>query len=417
MLLATAPQVRRLMNSKISIDYILVTLLVMLSGNPVAPELLGKEASYIILFLLFVVYSINKSKLLIDISALQYPVLIGVLAVIHFYTFGSIVVMASLGFLLKICTGLLAAIFIEDFFIKYIKLMAILAVISLLFYVPTVLGIDVFGYLSFLRISAGVDWLNHIGIHNFHNGEDLRNAGVFWEAGAFSGYLVIALYFVVAHIDRLVLHKWEVAALTFALISTQSTAGFVAGLVLIVFFVTRRFFLARFTALLPLMPFIFAVLIGVLYIAVNELDFISEKIQDQMSAASVGADRAQMNRFGNALMDLESISARPIAGWSGNPETRFAFDPGLMDFIEGQGNAVTGLMVRFGVIGFVGFFVALYFSAIRRDGGGVSAIFLIIIIICLLIGEQYINYPFIYALLAIKPNDIKRLRGLIDAHN
>ena len=412
--MATAPKVRCIMNSKISIDYILVTLLVMLSGNPVVPELLGKEASYIILFLLFVVYSINRSKLLIDISALQYPALVGVLAVVHFFTFGGIVLMASFGFLIKIGIGLMAAIFIEDFFNKYIKVMAILAVVSLVFYVPTVLGIDLFSYLSFFRMSAGVDWLNHIGIHNFHNGVDVRNAGVFWEAGAFSGYLVIALYFIVVHEDRFAYSKWEIVALVLALISTQSTAGFVAGLVLIVFFVMRRLFRARFTALLPLMPIVFIILIGFVYIAVTELDFVSEKIQDQIISASVGADRAQMNRFGNALMDLESIRERPIAGWSGNPATRFAFDPALMDFIDGQGNAVTGLMVRFGAIGFFGFFIAIYLASISRDGGVISAVFLITILISLLVGEQYINFPFIYTLLAIKSSSIGPLRGLRD---
>lgn len=393
------------------LDYALTIFVIAISGNPAAP-IFGKDGTYIIAFLVLM-YLWVRRPVPIERSALIFPAVIAGLALLHLFSFGSIVLMASLGFLIKIAIGILAATVIDNFFRKFVRWMAILTCVSLVFYIPSVFGIDLSGPLSFLNVSfetrEGLSAIRHIGIHNFHHEGETRNSGMFWEPGAFAGYLVLALFVVAACRDKKVFARWEVVALVAGLLSTQSTMGYLAGMIVGAYYLTNRFAGERGLATLPFLPVVLIAGGLATYVMVTEVDFIGDKIQEQILHTQDARDRHEITRFGNMLYDLDSIKQRPLTGWSGNPETRFALDPELAELIAGQGSALTGFWVRFGAIGWFAFFWALYVATIRGSNGPVSGFFLVGITAALLVGEQYTNFPLIYAfIIGIRINEPER---------
>lgn len=382
------------------VGYFLVFVVIAISGNPTA-LVLGKEVTYVAVFLVLF-YMWIRDPIPVKKTAIVFPLVIFSLAFIHIFTFGTLVLMASLGFLIKIGIGVLAATVIENFFIKYVRVMAVLACISLVFYIPYVFGIDLSGPLSFMYRAVdtreGLVSIRHIGIHNFHVEHEIRNSGMFWEPGAFAGYLVLALFLAVTYRSKFVFSRWEIYALIAGLISTQSTMGYIASLIVLIFYMIDRVPQKMQAAYLFLAPVILVFGAIVTYFAMTQLDFLGEKIQDQMASAQVGVGNYQINRFGNMLYDLEFIKDKPLAGWSGNPETRYALDPEVAEMVAGQGSALTGFWVRFGAIGWFALFVSLYFVT-WGEKKPIRGFFLVLIVSVLLVGEQYTNFPVVYAFL------------------
>ncbi len=74
--------------------------MIAISGNPVATAL-GAEATYILVFLVLALYWLYRGQQSIERTAFIVPVVIGVLALFHMLSFGSMVLMASLGFIVK----------------------------------------------------------------------------------------------------------------------------------------------------------------------------------------------------------------------------------------------------------------------------------------------------------------------------
>ncbi|MDG3064866.1 hypothetical protein ACFQ4M_10360 [Thauera mechernichensis] len=380
--------------------YFLVFFVIAISGNPTA-LIFGKEATYfLVLVILFAMWM--RKPVPIKNTAIVFPLIIFSLVFIHLFTFGALIIMASLGFLVKIAIGVLAATVIENFFIKYVRVMAVLACMSLAFYIPYVFGIDLSGPLSFMYLSVdtreGLDPIRHIGFHNFHVEHETRNSGMFWEPGAFSGYLVLALFISIVFRGSSAISRWEVVALIAGLISTQSTMGYIAGFSVLCFYMVERVPQRQQAIYILMAPVILVVGAVVAYFSVTQLDFLSEKIQEQMFNAQAGVGNYQINRFGNMLYDLEFIRDKPLAGWSGNPETRYALDPEVAEMVAGQGSALTGFWVRFGAIGWFALFVSLYFVK-WGENKPIRGFFLVLTVSVLLVGEQYTNFPLIYAFL------------------
>ncbi len=381
--------------------YFLTFVVIAISGNPAATSL-GKEGTYIVVFLMLALYWLFRGRQPIERTAFLVPIVIGILAFFHLLNFGSIVLMASLGLIVKIMIGLLAATVIKDFFYKYIQWMAVLACVSLVFYLPQAMGVDLISALSFLNVPIENSHVRHIGIHNFHHMLETRNSGMFWEPGAFAGYLVLALLLVVGQRKTRPVAKWVLIALVLGLLSTQSTMGYIAGAVIGFYYLVDQFMRERIVIMLPYIPYIlFSAAVSV-YIAATELDFLGEKINEQIVNTVDARGVHQINRFGNFLYDLDHIKQRPLMGWSANPETRFYLDPMLQEFISGQGNALTGYWVRFGGIGFFVLMWGLYSAGARRAGTRISGFFTVLIYSILFVGEQYINYPLLYAFLVSK---------------
>jgi hypothetical protein len=379
------------------LEYFLTFLVIAISGNT-ASTYFGEQETYVVTFLLMLIYAARQGKPF-DKVIFVFPLIIGSLAVLHVITFGYVALMASFGFLVKISIGLLSASLIDDFFRKYVRLMAILSVISLCFYLPTVVGIDMSSALSFLNIPFEKSSVVHIGIHNFHQEYETRNCGMFWEPGAFAGYLVLALLLMPTLGKGRQFDKWEVIAIVAGLLTTQSTMGYITGMLVGAYFLADRYFRLGLVATLPFIAIAIVFIAGTVYFAVTELDFMGDKVQAQFFETQVASQGHEINRFGNLIYDLDFITQRPLVGWSGNPETRFAVDPELAVFIDGQGNALTGFWVRFGVVGWLALLIGLYRATFRREQSHIASFFAVGIFAGLLFSEQFTNFPLIYAFL------------------
>jgi hypothetical protein len=390
--------------------YRLLTLLVIvISGNP-AVSLFGKESVYVGALLIFLaLWSFKPLKL--SRQNILVMILFGSLTAIHGFSFGSVVAMASLGFLIKVGIALMAVRLIPAFSLQYVSVMCILAGVSLIFYVPVQLGLDLPMILASISIPLENADVVHIGIHNFHTPEERgRNCGMFWEPGAFAGYLVLALFVLVRDLRNSSVISKQSLLLVVTLLTTQSTTGYVAFSMLVALYVYSAMRSKSLIAKIVILPAISGILGFGVYAAINELPFLGEKIALQMESAKNLDDQSRINRFGNLLYDVKWIAERPVVGWSATPQTRSALSSEVTDLIAAQGNGLSGFAVKFGLVGlflFLGFFA----YAVWRVTGSLAVTGIGVVVICLLLnGEQFLNFPIFLTLMFVPYFSVRRPR-------
>lgn len=368
-------------------DTVLCLVLVMLSGNHTVPYILGNDLFLVAPPLLILFYASSKKVRLHENDPLILLLFAGI-TVTHFITFGSSVIPASLGFLLKVLAALLVVRTVDDFAERYVAVMTGLAIVSFCFFFPGLVGLDVQELLAPLHIPYRDD-LTHIGIHNFgweHHAN--RNAGMFWEPGAFAGYLVLAILLVLSSGRSDKLDKKSLLLLTLALLTTQSTTGYVTAFACFAAYLSSRKVLMALAGV-----------VVVFWMAVQTLPFLQEKIDREWEAATERTGRHELNRFGNALYDYAFITDRPIFGWSRDPATRAIVDPDIAEITAGQGNGLTGFAVKFGLFGLACYIFMLYRAFYRRYRSALVAGTAVLVAAMLLIGEQFLDFPVFLALM------------------
>jgi len=390
--------------------YFLILWVIVISGNP-AVTMLGKETVYIVtLFLLVLVWFYKPIKLtqldLLTVAGF------GLIALLHVILFGGLAVAAELGFLIKLCIALLAVKLIPEFSMRYIKVMYWLSIVSFVFWLPLTLGVDVRSLFASVRIPLPLDSIHyHIGLYNLRDEYDvegavgIRNMGMFWEPGAFAGYLVLALFFMIRDSETNLLRSKFWIVIFGALLSTQSTTGYLSIIALTLLYVFRSGIaknVAMKTVLFPIFILVFASLVTLLF---SQTSFLGEKISAQIESASMLDDSSRINRFGNFLYDMQWIVERPVFGWSANPETRFAFDPEALDLASGQGNGLTGFAVKNGVLGVLVFFGLFAYATKRATGSTVVTLMGVLIVAMLLSGEQFLGFPIFLTLMFLHKSE------------
>lgn len=336
---------------------------------------------------------------------LALPSVFAALCLIHFTTFGSTVIPASIGFLLQLLIALIARKLLPDFEKLYIGLLVALSIISLSFWVPNFLGADLRSIFGLLKLPLDLGETRfHIGIHDLsidYNGA-IRNMGMFWEPGAFGGYLLLGLFFLLS--KKQSKKQWRAfAILVLTLLSTQSTTAYVSFAFLIVYAVFSgyfdaglrragpRIFLRGLSVFMVLAPLIFAI---------RDVSFLSEKIYWQIAEAQTNSYESRINRIGNLVYDFQWVLERPYFGWSATHATRIKYDPDVEDLVKGQGNGLSGFAVKFGMVGLLALLWAI-FASLRRSGESISFSIVGVIMVCLLLtGEQFLRYP-VFLMLAI----------------
>jgi hypothetical protein len=381
-----------------SFYYFLTFLVVAISGNP-ALNVLGKEIIYIGTLMIFMILWMAKPLKLSRQDVLIFA-LFFVLILLHVLSFGSMVIMASLGFMIKLCIALLAVKLIPEFSRKYVSVMYALACLSLVFYIPVQFGIDLAGILSPMKISLPNADVIHIGIHNFHIPDQRsRNCGMFWEPGAFAGYLVLALFFLIRDGQYKAVISRQGLLIIATLLTTQSTTGYLAFLVLLVLYVSSSSLIKHKNAKLVAFPLLFFGLVSVILVLYSQVSFLGEKINVQIASSFAQDDASRINRIGNLVYDLKWIVDKPVLGWSATPETRLSNDAEVAELVAVQGNGLTGFAVKFGLVGlfiFIGFFA---YSTWRETGSILVTLSGVVIVCALLNGEQFLGFPMFLTLM------------------
>ena len=147
-------------------------------------------------------------------------------------------------------------------------------------------------------------------IYNFVSGGEvleatglLRNCGPFWEPGMFAVFLNIAL-FLHNVIEKQNL-KWCNLVLISALVTTFSAGGFVAGLFVLLSYAIATSKKNYFISIIGVVLFVF------LSQYVMKLEYVGEKVADQIENTEEGSD---LSRFGAFLTQISMIENNPILG-------------------------------------------------------------------------------------------------------
>jgi hypothetical protein len=375
---------------------ILCIMLLVISANP-AVFVFGKEVVYLVPAAILALYALMRG---VRITPRDIGIggAIAALSLAHVAVFGSEVLSASLGFLVRVAIALLAVRLVPGFYRHFVSVMVGLSLISVAFYLPVLCGVDLPRLLSPFRVPLEGTEIFHIGIHNFHTPETAsRNSGMFGEPGMFAGYLCLAM--LLMFYDHACFSVKRLVILVVALLSTLSTTGYVALVPIAVYATLSRRVRSggrvQYWRALPVLVGICAVA-GVGYATIP---FVGDKISHQLETAQRSDEGARINRIGNLMFDLDYIKARPLFGWSPRHATRSVADADIEEVAAGQGNGLSGFAVKFGLLGLGTFMWGAYGVLARRERSVVLALTALVVVTIILTGEQFLNAPFFMTLM------------------
>jgi hypothetical protein len=271
-----------------------------------------------------------------------------------------------------------------------------LAIIGLLFYgVQVVLGGDTlfsyFAKIPGMQLFSYVtgDGLNAI-IYSVQPTEYSlitfpipRNSGFAQEPGSFAIYLCLAIFINLFFTKSDKLSKQRFWLLVVALISTQSTTGYVIFMVIIVYYIMNE----NLNKMLLLLP---VALVALIY--VSTLPFMRDKIVglinetndlDMMVESTIGREEASTpQRFTSFMITFVDFKKTPILGLGPDGEKSWTNRIGArISPISGIGN----LMAQFGIIGLFFFIIfslrSSFFLARYYNYNGKLLLFIIIFFI------------------------------------
>lgn len=365
-------------------DLLTIFLLMCISGNPCVTQV-SSFADYIYLMMfgwLIVAYGKHLKFAVCKRIALWTSFLMMVF-VIQTYTLQSPFQLTSINYLVKVTVAIFTAyIFGDRFPYLYLKVITYLAAFSLGCFALNFMGVE---------LPALVD-LEHRGSSIFLYRQqadistNLRNSGMFWEPGAFAGYIIFTFILFINSLDVL----WKqygkhLLILILALVTTFSTTGYlVVALITIIYF-------AQSIKNKVILGFVYVSIAPLLYVAYTEMTFLEEKIMDEYEYA-MERDALSLNysRMGSALIDFYYIGKHPLFGNGLHQSTRYADHLQYYDYedLQGFSNGFTGNMASLGVL-----FMLLFLVAFYRNRTLQWKWTSLIIFIVLMQGEYYMDYP------------------------
>lgn len=384
---------------KFFLESLIPLFVVFISGNP-AVNAINQQFVYAISFLVLLCLSFIRKIQIIWNDVLVF-LLFFIVFLYHLFSFGELVVFTSIGFFVKLSIAFLVVRVVPNWSERYVSIMYVLSIISFVFYIPLFLGVDMQGIFSVIRVPLVNDEHFSILIHNLRIEYDgaIRNMGMFWEPGAFSGYLIVALLLLIRDgiINSIAFKKFIVISL--AILSTQSTTGYSAFvLVIALFFQEVNFYKEKSTKIIVNSVVITSILMFSFF-SFNKFEFLGDKINLQFESAMQGDMSSRINRFGNFLYDIDWIEQQPLFGWSVNPQVRNAIDPEVEDLLQGQGNGLTGFIIQFGLIGIIIYFLFFMITCRSSSTTITYSFFGVIILSLLLMGEKFLNFPIFLSLM------------------
>ncbi len=277
-----------------------------------------------------------------------------------------------------------------DFIDSFIKVLAFLVIVSIPFWI-----INQFGFYG-LKIGTG-ERIKTFFLYTSYEpswvlrstGNSLiRNSGMFWEPGAFAGYIILAIVYLALKNRKFQAGSYvkEVFILLIGLITTQSTTGYlVFGMILIIHSI-QTYRLGK----IIIVPFTILILI-VVYLNVN---FLREKIESQLiETTKMDEDDISPGRFGALKMDWQYIKSQPLIGNGWALETRWRFHPQVKQMNIGHGNGMSNIIVIWGIPFFLVWLYCVYRFVNQISRAPLTAWSSLIIIVLLLQGEQFLYYP------------------------
>lgn len=370
-------------SSAIGIDYFVTILVVCISGNPVIVD--GTKWYGIIAALIMLTICLKLRRSIINASF--YKWLIGFIAlfVLQGIVLTDTSIPAKINFLAKLYTIFLAATFLgTKFRSTYLNVMYFISTVSLICLA-----------LNFLGINIGVEYEKYrtIFIYNtlvhLEDAHIFRNCGMFWEPGAFQGYIMLAFLFYINDYQSLWReHKVKCIILSLALLTTFSTTGYIAFLLYIAYIILTCQISYYTKAFLMVVTFICCIY------AYSNIDFLGKKLEVQYeNAKTLSSEDASWSRMGAMKIDLQQISRHPLVGNGFVMTSRYE---NLGTEMAGSGNGFTGAINMLGIPCIAIYLIALYRALSFNEKK--QKIFFMLLIIILLNGEFFLNFPLFWGL-------------------
>jgi hypothetical protein len=409
------------------VEYAIVLIVLLLSGNNVLMYSTHKEALIILGFLILLGCYLLLRKPPIGLADITvFAIFLSIMG-IQGLLFSFFPLATVAGVCLRLGIGFLAVRIVADFPRVYVNVLLATCLVSLVFYFPeqafSAAGKDysrLFDpFISYLTDLSGACCDRHIAIYNFEDQREVHsNAGFFWESAAFAGYLLLAIAFLgltkEAYSPRKYLTRLTILLAT--LVTTFSTTGLLAA----PFALATHYRRSDKAASIPLQLGFLALAIAMLPIFAFglmkawNLEFMGDKIEEQYERAESGleSERWQKNRIGNLLYDWQYIQERPVLGWGIHEKTLFAKRPQDVTVATGLGNGLSGFTKKFGFVGLVTFSVFLGWGFYRISSGRllISAAAVATMLLSLN-GEQFLNFPLFLGLMFLDKKPKKADEG------
>jgi hypothetical protein len=216
---------------------------------------------------------------------------------------------------------------------------------------------------------------------------------MFWEPGAFAGY-IIATFLLFVDKPELLLGRYRKQSLLLVagLLTTMSTTGYILFFIFLLYVI----FKLRIFGRSKVYAFLLAGIVIVLGIVVfNRAEFLGEKISKELSVSETLTENdVDPSRSGSIVFDMQYILSHPLFGNGMMPETRFRYHLGLFteEQLSGFGNGFSGSIAAMGLL-----FMLAYLVSIGMNRRLRTKWFVILSVILLLQGEYFLNYPFFLA--------------------
>lgn len=295
-----------------------------------------------------------------------------------------------------------------DFVQLFLRIMTVLAIISLVIYIPILIqpglaNVMISSFPIHFELEAEQYGYTQV-LHNFlifTFPPDFftipRNAGPFWEAGVFGGYLFVALIFNTI-IKKSVFNKIGLLFLV-GILSTFSTTAYLALFL----------FIGIYYAVKIGSPILRAVSIivfaGLATYAYSEVEFLGSKISDEVKQIAYDAQvQGGNSRFASAYLDITELDDKVnylFFGRGTHPENRVA----TLNKDVQRNNGTTDIIAVWGIPFFILYTILLLRSirTVCQHFGEREFVALLFLIIIYTLGfsEPYFRFGFFYALLLL----------------
>ncbi len=383
------------------IDYFMIVALIFISGNI---AFRSKEFLFIGFGLSLILFIYRKAKF--DMPFVYFLIGLLIIMILQGFKFNFFPVVTYLGVFIRILFTYFLIKSIDDFAKKFITIMYYFAIISLVFLFFTYL-IPAVGDLARTKLSiVTVQEIRHsiLGIYTLIDGLEYKNAGPFWEMGAFGGFLILTLILNYLR-DQVLLNKINVV-LIITILSTQSSTAYIALLAFLFFIFLNK------TKDVLLKILVVASILSMSYVAYMNLEFLGQKIEKQWQEAKDLVDLPNLegegtDRFITMLKDWRDFKGHEIIGRGTHTSTRYST---MYDFKSDSDTRTVGstdIIVRYGLPFFFWILFLMYKSfssyskSFSKDGEymGGSIVFIMLL---LLTSETYFLNPLFWMVLMLQ---------------
>lgn len=392
-------------NKPTKIEYFFVFLLIIFSGNPAITANPNLDVLQIIFATFMSIYSLFKCEKFLTTDFYKICLIFGGIIVIQTIDFYFFPFRTISGFYVRLFLGFIVMNSVKEFPYIFIRIFYWLSITALLFHIVRFIGMDIISALKPLDnlFGAFTQGRQNAFFHTFFISVDInRNAGMFWEPGAFAGYLNLSILLlgIIKHkLSKRIATKYLIV-LTIALLSTMSTMGYLAYIFSMIFYFISDKESKKFISLKSVTTVIVIILILLTsFFVFDKIDFLKEKIVNQIYQAETRSKGWEINRFGTLIFDLKYIKEKPLFGWGANSATRFSLDPNAEDIGNGMGNGMSDFIVKYGLIGFLTFIVTLFCRLKNNNISTLNSSLFLLVIVITLQGECFLMFPLFVSLM------------------